>query len=124
MSKPSRSKQVAWALALLTGALAAGCAPDCDDLCEDALECAGATEAEAEAEEDGCTRQCQDAVAQAEVTGCEDRYEDYFDCAAYAEDVCTAASACDAEASAWSSCVAAYCSGNPDDLACRDLPGT
>lgn len=110
---------MAWTLALLAGVFAAGCSDECLDLCESAEACPGAVATD----EAGCIRQCQDARAQAEVADCGDPYDDYLGCASD-EDACPGPGACDAEADAYTSCIAGYCSGSPDDLACQEVPGT
>lgn len=104
----------------LAGGFAAGCGPDCEDLCEDRKACSGAPAADQEAD---CATGCEDARALAEIADCDDPYDDYLDCATDVDEVCSEGDACSAEERAYSSCVVAFCAAHPDDTACVATPG-
>lgn len=71
---------------------------DCESVCEDANDCPGATKQD-------CAKSCDAAEKAAKDAGCEDQFNDMWDCAG-GEDVCKADSnACSKEASALFSCL-------------------
>jgi hypothetical protein len=115
-----RRALIAAAIITLAGGSAAGCGQDCEDLCEDQRAC---SDAPAAGEEGDCAIRCEDARALAQIADCDDPYDDYLDCATDVDDVCSPGDACGAEERAYSSCIVAFCSEQPDDPACFAAPG-
>ena len=81
---------------------AVGCGGDCVSSCEDAKEC---DDASAEQKDMDCDKFCEDLEKAAKDAGCEDQYNDFWDCAG-GEDVCEEGNedACKAESDALTEC--------------------
>jgi hypothetical protein len=90
-------------LAAALGIASAGCARDCEDICEDTKDCVGADESI------DCAASCEDRRELNEKAGCEDQYDAYLNCTSESDDVCTAGDSCESEANKWNACLVDYC---------------
>jgi len=99
------------------GFLAVGCVPDeedegpdCRSICDEAMDCEGAEQAD-------CAGLCQDAEDQADRAGCRSEFDDLIDCDADLPDICNPSSdACGAESAAFTQCMQdATCDPEFDD---------
>jgi len=89
-----------------------GCgSDDCESVCEDSNDCDGATKQD-------CGKVCEESDKAAKDVGCEDEYDDLWDCAGD-EDVCKPdQSACSKEAAAMIECFQKYCSAHATAAQC------
>ncbi|MBK8172009.1 MAG: hypothetical protein IPK60_16915 [Sandaracinaceae bacterium] len=85
---------------------------DCESLCEESNECAGATPQD-------CGTQCAESAALEAASGCSSQADAFTECVSDNDAVCTVLSSpCSAQAAAYVSCTQAYCSANPTAPEC------
>jgi len=91
-------------LVLLVALSALGCGEDCEGLCEARKDCAGADQ------DQDCAAHCERIDQFNERADCEDQYDELTSCSGDLDDIChDEAGECQAETSAYASCVATYC---------------
>lgn len=108
-----RKMMVVCAVAL--GGFAVGCKSDCESVCSDEKDCAGADKST------DCSKECDDADKAADKFGCKSQLDDLWSCASGVDDICNAASAskCSSQTTAMLACEQKYCTAHPDDADCN-----
>ncbi len=91
----------------------AGCGADCEDLCEEAKDegCTGSANK-------NCEAYCIEQDDLAEDSECDDKYDDYLDCADDLDDICDLGNKCKAEGAALYVCESEYCKTHKDTPGC------
>ncbi|HSU42391.1 MAG TPA: hypothetical protein VLJ38_22570 [Polyangiaceae bacterium] len=111
-----RKMMVVCAVAL--SGLAVGCKSDCESVCSDEKDCAGADSSV------DCSKSCKTAEDAADQLGCKSQFEDEFSCLSDVDDVCKAdpTKTCVNEQKAMDNCILAYCNAHSGGSDCSATP--